>query len=239
MLVAREKINNSIFAYMLDEGYSLKPNSKTPHALDSWMFSYINAGGNPDNIKIEINYTNRCHVLPLVSKSVTIDFIGNIQVRVLSPIELFASKINALINRSAARDIYDVYGMITEKLFENKPEKELLRKTLVFYIAVGSISKAEDVTLEFDVNQIEAFSFAQVRSQLLPVLRRSEKFDFQQGKEVVIDFLKDLLVFSEDEYNFIKCFNSRVYRPGLLFNEESIIKAVESHPMALWKCRPL
>lgn len=56
MIKARKNINDEILAYMSNEGYALKPGSKSPHTLDSWVFGYINAGGNPDNIKIEINY---------------------------------------------------------------------------------------------------------------------------------------------------------------------------------------
>lgn len=239
MVMARETINHNILAYMNNEGYALKPGSKTPHALDSWVFGYINAGGNPDNIKIEINYSDRCHVLPIVERSISIDFLGDIKVKALSPIELFASKINALISRVAVRDIYDVYGMISTHLFEDEKERQLLRKTLVFYLAVGSSCKAEDVILRFDnFSQIEALSFSQVRAHLLPVLRNSEKFDFLKAKGEVARFLKQFLVFSEEEHKFIEHFNNRDYRPDILFPEGDIAENLKTHPMALWKCRP-
>lgn len=158
---------------------------------------------------------------------------------VLSPIELFASKINALINRAAIRDIYDVYGMIENGLFESDGERQLLRKALVFYRAVGSSCKAEEVTLHFDnLKQIETLSFAQVRAQLLPVLRRSEKFDYKKAKAEVVSFLEDFLVFSEEEYKFIERFNNREYHPEILFPEGNIAEGIKHHPMALWKCRP-
>lgn len=239
MLVAREKINSAILGYMANEGYSLKPDSKSPHALDSWVFGYMNAGGNPDNIKIEINYSDRCHVLPIIERAISIDFLGDIKINVLSPIELFASKINALVSRAAVRDIYDVYGMIEARLFESEEERQLLRKTLVFYLAVGSSCKAEDVTLNLDnFRQIDKLSFSQVRAHLLPVLRKSEKFDFKIAKEKILIFLKDFLVFSDDEHKFIEYFNNRDYRPDILFPERDIAEEIKNHPMALWKCRP-
>lgn len=77
MIAAREIINRNILAYMWSEGYSLKPGSKSPHALDSWVFAYTNAGGNSDNIKIEINYSDRCHVLPIIERTISIDFLGD------------------------------------------------------------------------------------------------------------------------------------------------------------------
>ena len=239
MLEARERINRDIHAFMSNEGYILKPGSKNPHTLDSWIFGYTNAGGNHDNIKIEINYSDRCHVLPIVERPVSIDYLSDINVRVLSPIELFASKINALINRAAVRDIYDVYGMLCAGLFEDKEEKLLLRKVLVFYLAVGSNCKAENVTLRFsDFRQITSLTFSQVRTQLIPVLRRSDNFDFIRAKEEVVRFLNDFLVFSDEEHLFIERFNNRVYCPEILFPEGSIAENLKTHPMALWKCRP-
>ena len=239
MIKARKNINDEILAYMSNEGYVLKPGSKSPHTLDSWVFGYINAGGNPDNIKIEINYSDRCHVLPMEERTISIDFLGDIRVCALAPMELFASKLNALISRAAVRDIYDVYGMIQANLFETMEERALLRKILVFYLAVGSSCKAEEVTLDIkNIKHIEKLSFSQVRAHLLPVLSRKEKFDFNAVKEQVLSFLGPFLSFTEDERKFIEHFNQREYRPDILFNESSIVERITSHPMALWKCRP-
>ena len=239
MIETREKVNHEILAYMTNEGYRLKPGSKSPHTLDSWVFGYTNAGGNPDNIKIEINYSDRCHVMPIEERAVSIDFLGDIRVNVLSPIELFASKFNALLSRAAVRDIYDVHGMIRAGLFASEDERRLLRKILVFYLAVGSSCKAEEVTLEFtSFKHIEGLAFTQVRAQLLPVLSRAEKFDFVQAKEEVMAFLRDFLLFSTEEQEFIKSFNRREYRPDILFDDAEIVSRIASHPMSLWKCRP-
>lgn len=178
-------------------------------------------------------------VLPIEERSISIDFLGEIKVRVLSPIELFASKINALINRAAVRDIYDVYGMIKANLFSMIEQTNLLRKTLVFYIAVGSSCKAEEVTLNIQgLEHIKRLLYAQVRAHLMPVLSRNEKFDFNTIKSEVMSFLDEFLVFSENEYKFIEHFNRREYRPDILFGEGEISKRIASHPMALWKCRP-
>ncbi len=186
------------------------------------------------------NHSDRCHVLPIVERSTSIDFLGDIKVKTLSPIELFASKLNALLNRAAVRDAYDIHNMIAANLFEREDERQLLRKILVFYVAVGSNCKAEEVTLDFvGFDQIESLSFTQVRAQLLPVLRTNEKFDISVVKDEIISYLKDFLVFSEEELEFVQHFNNRDYRPEVLFHERDISEGVKSHPMALWKCRPV
>ena len=141
MLSIRQDVNSEILRYMESEGYHLAPGSKTPHTLDSWVFHYTNAAGNNDGVKIEINYSDRCHILPAVETHVSIPFLSDVKVRSLSPVELFATKINALIGRSAARDIYDVYNMVRHQLFVSDEERTLLRKATVFYLTVGSSRK--------------------------------------------------------------------------------------------------
>lgn len=237
MLSSREKINAKVLRYMEIEGYRLSPVTKNPHSLDSWVFYYTNAGGNNDVIKIEINYSDRCHVFPLVERNVSIDFIGDVTVNVLSPLELFASKINALMGRNAMRDLYDVYNMIQNGLFSSPQERDMLRKTLVFYLAIGSSLDGE-IPCRFDsFPKIEKIKFHQVRVQLIPVLRKTERFDFEEAKHVVGEWLKDFLQFTDDEKHFINLFNSGEYHPEILFGDSEITDRITNHPMAIWKCR--
>ena len=76
MLTQREAINDLIMRYMASEGYGLKPSSKSPFSLDSWIFGYTNASRNSDNIKFPINYSDRCHALPSVESPLSIDILG-------------------------------------------------------------------------------------------------------------------------------------------------------------------
>ena len=66
MLADREIITDRISKYMMANGYVLSAKSKNYHALDSFVYEYVNCGGVKDNLKIEINYMLRCHVLPVV-----------------------------------------------------------------------------------------------------------------------------------------------------------------------------
>lgn len=92
--------------------------------------------GNKDNIKIEINYMNRNHLLePQILKS-KVKFIESISVLNLNIMELFASKIKALIERCTIRDVYDVYLMIINNVF-SKTDFVDLRKLVVFHLAIG------------------------------------------------------------------------------------------------------
>lgn len=236
MLAIRQEVNQEILRYMETEDYQLAPNSKNPHTLDSWVFHYTNAVGNNDGIKIEINYSDRCHILPVLETHVSIPFLSDVKVCSLSPIELFATKINALIGRSAARDIYDVYNMVEHKLFVSEKEHTLLRKATIFYLTVGSSRKNDSTPTEFTTfPQIDKIRFPQIRSQLLPVLRRSERFDFEKAKAEVKNSLATLLVLTDSEKEYVTNFNNRKYTPELLFDDKELVERIKSHPMALWK----
>ena len=70
MLADRGIITEKISKYMMANGYVLSPKSKSYHVLDSFVYEYINCGGTKDNLKIEINYMLRCHVLPVARREV-------------------------------------------------------------------------------------------------------------------------------------------------------------------------
>ena len=231
MLADRESITIVIMGYMQSNGYSLNSGSKNPHALDSWIFSYVNNAGNRDNIKIEINYLMRTHIFAPVKSRVNIPFLDIFEISSMAVTELFGSKIKALIERSASRDLYDVNNMIEAKLFQADRLDEL-RKVVIFYLALGGSKQPET---EYDFNSIERIKFAQIRASLLPVLRKSEKFDFESAKNKVMEFLTNLMQFDEQDKEFVEQFNSGKYRPELLFPKEEILRRISAHPMAIWK----
>jgi len=98
MMREREIITDSIKKYMAASSYILSEKSKYSHSLDSFVFAYNNAAGMKDNIKIEINYSLRCHVLPLEHRSIeTLGVFRNTTILSVAPIEIYASKIVALL----------------------------------------------------------------------------------------------------------------------------------------------
>ena len=231
MMSDRAVIGQEILGHMQSNGYTLHPSSKNTHALDSWVFSYLNSGGNRDNIKIEINYMMRAHILEPLTRKTSVPFIEEVDVYALSPLELFGSKIKALTERAAPRDMYDVNRMIQNQLFKDD-QMDILRKIVVFYLAVGGKNKPEK---EYSFERIQNIKFPQIRSSLIPVLKKTEKFDFEEAKANVVSFLSKLLSLGEAEKNFIDSFNQGEYKPELLFDDGEIIERIKEHPMALWK----
>jgi predicted nucleotidyltransferase component of viral defense system len=233
MLHDREIINATIESFMEFSGYRLSPKTKKPHSLDSWVYEYVNLGGNKDNIKIEINYSLRAHVLPAREvRIVTEHFESEYKLNCLNAIEIFGSKINALLNRSAARDLYDTYNMIKFRLFD-ETEEQLLRKCVVFYAAIST----NNINKTFNTTAIDSLTKHKIKTDLIPVLTRQESFDLGTAKKVVMNYIADLMVLTPSEKEFLDRFEKKVYEPKLIFDDLEIIKRIEYHPMALWKIR--
>jgi len=234
MLDLRVVINEEILNFMFAHGYALSPNTKNPHSLDSWVFYFQNAGGNRDNIKIEINYSMRSHILPIVKKKAMVEFlcIEN-EISTLSTPELFGTKTKALIERTAPRDLYDVYNMIIHNIISPE-EQDLFRKIVLFYLVIGT---KDSIPSHFNFENIKALKYSKIKSNLTPVLKKGEHFEFETAKTTVTEYLSKLMAFTDKENLFIEHFNQGIYQPDLLFDDADIMNRIKEHPMALWRTK--
>ena len=231
MLRYRKAITEKLQAYMYANGYRLAPSSKHPFSIDSWVCQYTNVIGNLDNIKVEINYSMRCHLLPTEIKPIKLRGFENVNVRTLALVELYASKVKALLERGAARDLFDVHNMIRHQVI-GEEQKTMLRKGVVFYSAVGGNAKP---TATYSLQPVERLQFKQIRATLLPVLKKGIFYDLESVKREVCGYLEDLMQLSDKEKLFIERFANNEYQPELLFEDKEIVERVAKHPMALWK----
>ncbi len=230
---AREKITRMVESYMTEEGYFLSGSSRYSHSLDSMLFQYQNAGGNRDNIKLELNYSLRSHIFTPVARRIVTDiFEEDVKVRTLEPIEIFAAKENALMSRAAARDLYDFNNMIYFGLFDES-EYELFRKCIIFYASIS----ADTINKTFNTSAIDGLEFSKIRRDLFPVLRKKDNFNLDERKEEAKKFIKELMVLTPEEKEYLKLFETGEYRPELLFEDDEIIWNIKEHPMAIWKMK--
>ncbi|MDR1557707.1 MAG: nucleotidyl transferase AbiEii/AbiGii toxin family protein [Tannerellaceae bacterium] len=234
MIRIRENINKDLLNFMLTQNYVLSPYTKNPHSLDSWSFYFQNSEGNKDSIRIEINYSMRNHVLPIEKRKANAKLLNiEYEVNTLSMPELFGSKIKALIERTAPRDLYDVNNMINFNIIRPE-EQNLLRKIVIFYLVLGA---KKQINLPFAFENLNALKYNQIRANLIPVLRKSERFDFEIAKTIVKEYLSNLMIFTDNETMFIEMFNQGIYQPDLLFDNGNIIERIKEHPMAVWRTK--
>ena len=120
----------------------------------------------------------RCHILPTIDvQTQNGEFFSPFKLRTLDPVEIFAGKIVAFSRRGAPRDLYDVNNMLTHGIFAEK-EIDLLRKCFVFYSAVAGDHEVKG----FDLEQISNITQRRIKTDLLPVIRKSEHFDLSTVK---------------------------------------------------------
>lgn len=145
--------------------------------------------------------------------------------------EIFAAKTVALLNRAAPRDLYDMFNMQKYGLFDETQER-LFKRCIMFYAAIAS----ENTPKCFDLDGIGNISAQKIKTDLTPVLRRGEHFDFADAQKQVKTYLSDILKPEDTELAFWQAFTDGKYQPELLFDDADILARIAHHPMALWKC---
>ena len=222
----REMLEKELDNYMLGEEYEISPKSRSSFALFSRIYRYNNAFDNIDTIKVDINFMDRVHLYPPVISTVSY-FDKTVTLRTPTIEELFGMKINALIDRSKPRDLYDCVFLLDNKgLFEN----DMLRKSVIFYLSLNNVFELDNSLL----NRINTIDKKSIKVELQPVLKKNEVFNLEESKEEVVATLNELLMLTINEKHYQLEFSKGNYDPSLLF-DESIVSKVINHPMAMWR----
>ena len=230
----RQFIDKIIKDYMADEGYFLNDKSKFTHSLDSYVFSYISSSGGSDVLKIEINYSNRVHILKPQNSTSTSKFEKNISIARLADDELIGSKLSALITRTTPRDVYDVSVLFKNGNIKNK---DLIKKITLFYVCLSSTPPLifnDMITLA--INKINNLSFQRIKETLFPVLHKGIIFNVKEMNEYVSKQISNLFVLDDKDKAFISNYNNKQFTPNILFDEYKT-NDLDHHPMGIWKIK--
>lgn len=231
MLENRNTIHEGILKYLHRENYSINPNSKSYHSLDSIVADYINRGGVKDNIKIEINYSLRAHLYEPLNFKLNVNGISTKNdISVLTGTELFAAKLNALLSRAAVRDLYDVNNMVEQNIFDDS-SFFALQNAFVFYTAVSQ----EVIPEVYQISKIDEIKIKEMVVHLLPVIHRGLHVNLEKMKSNAKIFTLKLTDLTENQKEFLSLFRKKVYKPELLFTDERILDSIRNHPMIMWK----
>lgn len=230
MSIDRDAIMSALDNFMLKEGYTVSEKSRGSVILASRTYSYTNAFGNRDNIKVEINFIDRIHVCPSIRKKVKY-FDKEVMVQTPFEAELLGMKIAALIDRHKPRDLFDIYKL---KGYMPYLDKDRIRKLAVFYISLDCIFELNEASFD-NVNKITQDS---IKKELQPVLTKGNMFDLNTAKEEAIKFLKELLTLTDNEKKYLVEFSKGNFDPYLLFEPNEAERAAK-HPMAKWRAANL
>jgi hypothetical protein len=81
------------------------------HASSACLLSYRNERGSQDSLKLEVNYMYRASLGEAEEKNADLSFAAPLQFRLVSFPELVGGKLVALLDRTAARDLYDAAAL--------------------------------------------------------------------------------------------------------------------------------
>lgn len=245
MFADRELITSKLNSVMKNLGYGVNSEkTKNVHAIYSSVYTYQNSNGCSDNLKVETNFMLRTHILGIKSyETKELKGIAKTSIDCVHPIEIFGTKITALLTRGAARDLYDIRNLVNNLGKLSKDQTDMLRKCAIFYMTLNS-DKPFD---KFDVSSIDLISQPKIRTDLLPVLGHCERkkggFDLKETQNAVKNALTDIMQMTDKEKDYVKSFFNCQYKPELLFGDKTItsfdpqiaITRVQNHPMVNWK----
>lgn len=229
MLKIRELIKEVLITHFTGEGYILSKHSRYSYALDLFVITYTPSGGGSDNIKVEINYAMRSHILPLEQKMLDLGVIENpFPVLTVPKIEIYAGKINALLSRDQIRDLYDTYQMITNNLLDTH-EIEILKNVVLFYRYI------QNETLDFNDDFKSKFTRRSYVRDLLSVIKKGDSFNLDDAINRVLEFIKSITRYDENQKLFIKSIEIDIPRFDYLFEDKAMLNNAIEHPLTKWK----
>lgn len=174
----------------------------------------------------------RVHIYePVIVKPKKYGLIGKVETRTVDPIEIFGSKLVALMTRSTPRDLYDFFYMINANIF-NEEEIKKIKKCAVFYRAISN----EDGIFDFNLDNLDSITQNNIKRFLIPVINAQEFFSLSEAKQAINDFFNNHFILDENESMFIEQFKRKKYIPELLYDGGEL-KRIQNHPMAIWKTR--
>lgn len=179
------------------------------------------------NDKIEINYSNRTHLYDLEKKKLKL-LNGNYQMLdVVGLEELLAMKLKVLLERGAAKDLYDCFMLIVNNENINI---EKVKKAFIFYSILSNPYK--DILSLKKVNEITK---ANIRNSLGTMINTNSCPSLNTLNYKVLEFISDTLKLKDKEKLYIKMFRDGVHKPTLLFDDKETIQNALNHPFAKYK----
>ena len=229
MLKSRENIDKILTKIFTMNGYEMEKIKR--YALLQYNLKYTNNAGNIDRIKVEINFMERIPVFEVEEKKISIFDIPEFKVRTYRLEELFATKLRALLTRSAPRDMFDIYILLKSGF---KFDERALKKCFIFYFCL-----AQDFRM-LDMESIGGIDSLEIKKFLLPLMEKGKRIDMDEISKKVNEFVSRLLELNENEKKFIESFYEQKNADlDLLFEDMRYNPQLKEHPMIEWRLKKM
>jgi len=201
------------------------------HAGGKWQLRYLGAQGQGGNLEVDLNFLHRIPLEPI--RVMDSKLLGPFQAKnipVLDLHDLAAGKLIALLDRSAARDVFDAAGLFA------RPELEMERLRLPF-VVMGAMSRNMDLRAATPERAMSAL--ADYERMVRPLLRQGANHVDPEAIQIQArDGLANLLPLRPHETAFIEALWERgEICPDLLTPDPELQTRIAAMPLLLWKAQ--
>ncbi len=228
MLEERPTVERALATLVEGDGYRLQW-GRDEHAGRKTYLGYVNGLGTPDRIEVDLNYMFRVSLgEPTVREGWMPDPDFPCRARIVGTEEILAGKTLALLDRTVARDLFDVATVAAEP----PPHDPALFRPI--FVALSGILPRP--LSEYSVQHLEAFSRAGVEVELGPVLHRNARPTIDDLRRRVAPWLAERLALSAPEREYVERLQWGEFKPELLAADQpALLSHLLAHPALLWK----
>lgn len=229
MLRVRPEIEGSVARIGRALGYRIQV-SRAEHAGRKLFLGYRDLYGAPNRIEIDLNFLNRQPLLELMELTLWQPaHAPRPIVRAMALEEIAAGKLCALLDRAAARDLFDA-PLLPKRL--GAAWGGLLFRRLVVATA-GVLPRALDT---YDRSRLDRLSPALIEMQLKPVLPDGALPAAEELRDSAWRTVAPFVALDEAEREFSRRLQRGELLPELLFPDSPVIaERLQRHPPLLWK----
>jgi hypothetical protein len=226
MTEERPILRTALRAVSEGQGYRVTE-SPEAHASSVFILSYRNELGSQDSLKLEVNYMHRVSLGEKQERASRFAPAGATDFRLVPFAELVGGKLVALLDRTAARDLYDAAAL--SQIADH--EEPALRR--VFVAMAGVLPRA---IWDYHSDRAQRVTERDIRENLYPVLGTNDRPHREELLNKVVPWLERWLALDEAELEFHRRLNVGELEGRLLFPEDAMMAAaVDAHPGLRWK----
>lgn len=202
------------------------------HGGSKFSLRYKNSLGTPDQIEIDVNWINRVPLGPVQRRTLwQPSGLEKPEVNIVSTEELVAGKLRALIDRVAARDVFDA-SLLPEMLPGGWPSREV---KALFVRYTGTLSLP---LTTYSVERLERLTASDYENKLLPVLNLGEAPERLDLINRAQNVLRPMLDLEPEQIEYVERLQKGEYCPELVLPfDPALAEKLRQHPALLWKAQ--
>ena len=227
LLKERPDLERAVEQLAAGEEYQLQ-RAPEEHAGRKFYLGYRNAFGTPDRIEVDLNYLFRVPLAPPIwREGWTPDPDVACRGHMAAVDEVMAGKLLALLDRVAARDLYDVAQ------FAQMPPADPVAFRRLFIALSGVLPSP---LTAYDTRHLRAFTQIDLDRQLVPFLRREVRVTPEVLEAQAARVLAPLLDLSAPEREYVERLQWGEFHPEMITGDiPEFVERLRIHPALLWK----